>query len=144
MFHIITASFLAVALTAECLPLLNATRLKKSERCVSLRLPIAFAACRRAIFNRLLPFGTLLLRILPPDILLFGASLSQDEKCFEVGNFLKPSGPISLMMLRMDAWESPSMAKRSTPSKYPFFFSGQGTDMVLEGRMVVFWLSCSR
>src|SRR5680860_218574 len=130
MFQIITASFLAVALTAECLPFLNATLLKKSERCVSFRLPIALAACLRAIFNRLLPFGTLLLRILPPDILLFGASLNQEVKCFGVGNFLKPSGPISLMMLRMDAWESPSMAKRSTPSKYlnaswfMFFMSG--------------------
>src|SRR5665811_1329421 len=99
MFQMITASFLAVALTAECLPFLNATLLKKSERCVSFRFPIALAACRSAIFNRLLPFGTLLLRIFPPDILLLGASLGQEVKCFEVGKFLKPSGPISLCLL---------------------------------------------
>lgn len=114
----ITASFLAVALTAECLPLLNATLLKKAGRCVSFRFPIALAACRRAIFKLLLPFGTLLLRIFPPDILLLGASLGQELKFFAVVNFLNPSGPISLMMLRIDACDSPSMAKRSTPSKY--------------------------
>jgi hypothetical protein len=38
---------------------------------------MAFAAFLNAIFNRLLPFGTLLESTFPPLILLFGANLSQ-------------------------------------------------------------------
>src|SRR5450432_1057014 len=97
MFQIITASFLAVALTADVLPFRYNIFLKKSARCVSFKLPIALAAFLNAIFNLLLPFGTLLLNILPPLILLFGASLNHDVNCFDVSNFLNPSGPISLI-----------------------------------------------
>jgi len=81
-------------------------------------LPMALAAFLSAIFRRLLPFGTLLLNILPPFFLLFGASLSQDVNYLEVSNFLNPSGPISLMILKMVAWLTPSICIRSTPSKY--------------------------
>src|SRR3954452_14566724 len=70
MFHMMTASFLAVALTAAVLPLRYNTFLKKSDRCVSFKLPIALAALRKAIFNLLLPLGTLLLMIFPPVFLL--------------------------------------------------------------------------
>ncbi len=78
-----TPNFLAVALTAACLPFRNATLLKKSDKCVSFRLPIALAFCLKAIFNRLLPLGILLLSTLPPDILLFGASLAHETNCFD-------------------------------------------------------------
>jgi len=61
---------------------------------VSFKLPIALADCLSAIFKRLLPLGILLLRILPPEILLFGASLNQETNSLEVLNFLNPSGPI--------------------------------------------------
>ena len=57
MFQIITASFRAVALTATVRPFLKETRLKKSDKCVSFKLPIAFEAFRNAIFSRLLPLG---------------------------------------------------------------------------------------
>src|SRR5215471_11078588 len=100
----ITASFLAVALTADVLPFLYSTFLKKSDRCVSFKLPMAFAAFLSAIFSRLLPLGTLLLIILPPVFLLLGASLSQLVNRLDVSNFLNPSGPISLMILKMVAW----------------------------------------
>ncbi len=70
-----TASFLAVAEIAD-VPLRKAIRLKKLDSAVSFKLPTALAACRRAIFSRLLPFGILLLRIRPPLILLFGANLN--------------------------------------------------------------------
>lgn len=79
-------SLRAFVLTAECLPFLNATLLKKSERWVSFKFPIALAACLSAIFNLLLPLGTLLLDIFPPDILLLGASLSHEVNCFAVLN----------------------------------------------------------
>src|SRR5450432_3583752 len=106
MFHIITASLRAVALTAAVLPLRYATLLKKSDRCVSFKLPIAFAALRNAIFSRLLPLGTLLLNTLPPDILLLGASRSQLANCFAVENFLKPPRPTSLIIAKIVAWLS--------------------------------------
>ncbi len=48
----ITASFLAVALMADTLPFLKLMRLKKFERGVSFKFPIALAAFRKAIFNR--------------------------------------------------------------------------------------------
>ena len=65
MFQIITASFRAVALTATVRPFLKETRLKKSDKCVSFKLPIAFAAFLSAILSRLLPFGILLLNTFP-------------------------------------------------------------------------------
>ena len=74
IFQSINASFLAVAEIATDLPFLKATRLKKLDKWVSLRLPIALAACLKAILSLLLPFGVLLLRILPPDISLLVAS----------------------------------------------------------------------
>ena len=40
---------------------------------------MALAAFRSAIFNRLLPLGTLLESTFPPLTLLFGASLSQEQ-----------------------------------------------------------------
>jgi hypothetical protein len=76
------------------------------------------AAFLKAIFNLLLPFGTLLLNILPPLILLFGANLNQDVNFFEWSNFLNPSGPISLMIDKIVAWLTPSICIKSTPSKY--------------------------
>src|SRR5258705_10536240 len=103
MFHIITANFLAVALTAAVLPFLYNTFLKKSDKWVSFKLPMALAAFLSAIFNRLLPFGTLLLNIFPPLILLLVASLSHEVNRFDVSNFINPSGPISLMMDKMVA-----------------------------------------
>src|SRR4051794_1585229 len=84
----ITASFLAAALTAAVLPFRYNTFLKKSDRCVSFRLPIALAALRNAIFNLLLPLGTLLLMMFPPIFLLLGASLSQEVNCLDVLNFV--------------------------------------------------------
>ena len=57
MFHIITASFLAVAEMAAGLPFLNAMRLKKLDGAVSFKFPIALAAFLNAIFKRLLPLG---------------------------------------------------------------------------------------
>jgi hypothetical protein len=60
MFQMITASFLAVAEMAEILPFRKAILLKKFESAVSFKLPIALAAFRKAIFNRLLPFDILL------------------------------------------------------------------------------------
>ena len=59
MFQMITASFLAVALMADTRPFLKLMRLKKSDNGVSFKLPIALAALRNAIFNLLLPLGTL-------------------------------------------------------------------------------------
>lgn len=113
----ITANFLAVAEIAEVLPFLKAIRLKKLERAVSFKLPTTLAACLRAIFNRLLPFGILLLRILPPLILLLGASLSQEANCFADWNLWIP-WPTSLIKVRTLEWLTPSMASKSTPSKY--------------------------
>src|SRR5689334_4882928 len=104
MFQIITASFLAVALMADTLPFLKLIRLKKSDKGVSFKLPIALAALRNAIFNLLLPFGTLWLSTLPPLILLLGASLSQLANCFAVSNFLRPSSPTSLIILSTVEW----------------------------------------
>ena len=89
MFQIIIASFLAVAVMAAVLPFRIAIRMKKLWRLAFLRFPITFAACLRAILSRLLPFGILLLKILPPDTLLFGASLNQDANWFPVSNFPK-------------------------------------------------------
>src|SRR5574344_183252 len=98
MFQIITAHLRAVALIAETLPLRKLIRLKKSESGVeSFRLPIALAALRSAIFNRLLPLGIRLESTLPPLILLLGASLNQLAKCLAVGNCLIPSKPASLI-----------------------------------------------
>jgi hypothetical protein len=50
--------------------------------------------------NDLLPFGTLLLSTLPPLILLLGASLNQEVKCLAVSNFVNPSGPTSLIIVK--------------------------------------------
>ncbi len=95
-----TASFLAVALTAAVRPFRYNIFLKKSDRWVSFKLPMALAAFLNAIFKRLLPLGTLLLIILPPVFLLLGASRSQLVRCLDVSNFWKPWGPISHIMLR--------------------------------------------
>jgi len=70
---------------------------------VSFKLPIALEACLNAIFSRLLPLGVLLLRIFPPDILLFGASLSQETNSLAVLNLTKPSGPTSLIIVSIVA-----------------------------------------
>jgi len=59
MFQIMTASFLAVALTAAVRPFRYNTFLKKSDRWVSFKLPMALAAFLSAIFKRLLPLGRL-------------------------------------------------------------------------------------
>ena len=58
----ITANFLAVALTAAVLPFLYRILLKKSARCVSFKFPIALAAFLSAILSRLLPLGILWLK----------------------------------------------------------------------------------
>jgi len=119
MFQIITPNLRAVALMAETLPFLKLIRLKKSESGVeSFRFPIALAALLSAIFNRLLPFGIRLERTLPPLILLLGASLSQLAKCLADGNCRIPSNPTSLINDNIVEWLNPSMAIRSTPSKY--------------------------
>ncbi len=76
IFHSITAIFLAVAVIAACLPFLKAIFLKNFPRSESFKLPTALAAFRSAILSRLLPFGILFDKTLPPLILLFGASLS--------------------------------------------------------------------
>ena len=68
---------------------------------MSFKLPTALTALRKAIFNRLLPLGNLLLNIFPPLILLFGDSLNQLASCFAVINLLNPSGPISLIIVKM-------------------------------------------
>jgi len=81
MFDSITPSFLAFALTAVALPFLKGTFLKKSDRCGLSNLPKALAAFLKAIFSLILPFGILLMSILPPDILLLGASLNHEVKC---------------------------------------------------------------
>ena len=94
-----TASFLAVADIAAGRPLLKHTLLKKLDKCVSLRFPIALAALRNAIFNRLLPLAILLLNIFPPDILLFGLNLNQDVNCFADSNFLVHHIPLHSSML---------------------------------------------
>ena len=91
-----TASFLAVAEIADVLPLRKAIRLKKLESAVSFKLPTALAACLSAIFKRLLPLGILLLSILPPLILLFGANLNQLANCLADSNLLIPC-PTSLI-----------------------------------------------
>ncbi len=90
MFQIITASFLAVALMANTLPFLKLMRLKKLDSGVSFRFQIALAALRKAIFNRLLPLGTLWLSTLPALILLLGASRSHDANCLALLNFFNP------------------------------------------------------
>jgi hypothetical protein len=66
--HKITPSFLAVALNAAILHLRYCTLLKKFDKWVSFKFPIALAEFLNAIFNLLLPLGTLLLYILPPLI----------------------------------------------------------------------------
>jgi hypothetical protein len=62
---------------ADTLPFLKLMRLKKLESVVSFKSPIALAAMHRAIFNLLIPLGTLWLSTLPPLILLLSASLNQ-------------------------------------------------------------------
>jgi ABC-type methionine transport system permease subunit len=49
---------------------------------------MALAAFLNAIFNQLFPFGILLLSILPPLILLLGASLGQLANCFAVSFYM--------------------------------------------------------
>jgi hypothetical protein len=51
IFHIITASFLAVAEIAAGLPFLNAIRLKKLERAVSFKFPMALAILLLAAYS---------------------------------------------------------------------------------------------
>jgi len=75
---------------ADVLPFRKAIRLKKLESAVSFKLPTALAAFLRAIFNRLLPLGILLLKIFPPLILLLGANLSQLANCLADSNLLIP------------------------------------------------------
>ena len=87
MFQIMIASFLAVAVIAAVLPFRMEIRIKKLWRFAFLRFPITFAACLNAIFNRLLPFGILLLSTFPPEILLFGANRNQEANCFAESNF---------------------------------------------------------
>jgi len=53
------ANFIAIADIAAGLPFLKAILLKKSDKCVSLRLPIAFTDCRSPIFNLLLPLSVI-------------------------------------------------------------------------------------
>src|SRR5438874_110372 len=99
MFHIITASFLAVALMAAALPFLKLMRLKKFESDVFFKFPIALAALRSAILSLLLPLGIVLFNTLPPLILLFGARRSHDANCLPALNFFNPSIPTSLIKL---------------------------------------------
>jgi RsiW-degrading membrane proteinase PrsW (M82 family) len=66
----ITPNFLAVALTAAVLPFRYNTFFEEVCKMVSFQLPMALAAFLSAIFRRLLPFGTLLLIILPVVLLL--------------------------------------------------------------------------
>jgi hypothetical protein len=99
MFHIITANFLAVADMADVLPLRAEILLKKFERLVSLKFPIAFAALRRAIFKRFDPLGILWLNIRPPLTLLLGHNRSQLAKCLADSNLWIPS-PTSLINVR--------------------------------------------
>ena len=97
MFQRITASFLAVAVIAACLPFLNAIFLKNFPKSEFFRLPTALAAFRNAIFSLLLPYGIRLESTRPPLILLLGASLNQEANFIAEENFLSPSWPISLM-----------------------------------------------
>jgi len=76
-----TVSFLAVEVIADCLPLLHAILAKNPYRSVSFILPIALAVFLSAILRRLLPLCTLRLNSIPPLILLSGASLSQEVNC---------------------------------------------------------------
>ena len=85
---------------------------------MSFKLPIALAACLKAILSLLLPLGILLLSILPPLILLFGASLNQEVNYFDDGNFGNPSGPTSLIIVKTVEWLNPSIFIKSTPLKY--------------------------
>lgn len=100
----VTPSFLAVADTAACLPFLKAIFLKKSDKWVSFKLPMALAAWRSAIFSLLLPLGTLLLNTFPPDILFLGARRNHETNSLDVLNFSNPLGPISLIILSTVAW----------------------------------------
>jgi hypothetical protein len=60
--------------------------LKKFDKWVSFKFPIALAAFLKAILSRLLPLGVFELSNFPPLTLLFGESLNQDVKCFAVSN----------------------------------------------------------
>jgi hypothetical protein len=64
---------------------------------VSFKFQIELAAYLKAILFQFLRFGVLLLRILPSDILLFGANLSQDVKCGAFYNFNIPFSSSSLI-----------------------------------------------
>src|ERR1700682_5957571 len=78
------ASLRAVAVTALALPLRNATRRYNAPRAVWVR-PRFMAASRRMAATRLADGWVRLLRRRPPDTLLWGARVSQDVKCFSVG-----------------------------------------------------------
>ncbi|MBK8808333.1 MAG: hypothetical protein IPO21_17595 [Bacteroidales bacterium] len=78
MVQIITASFLAVALTTTVRPF-YATLLKKSDRWVSFNCQLHWLHYK-AIFNLLLPLRVFELNNLPPLILLFGARRSHEVK----------------------------------------------------------------
>ena len=104
MFQMMMASFLAVADMAAALPLRKEIRLKKLERCVSFKFPMALAALRKAIFKRLLPLGILLLSTLPPDILLLGASRSQLANLFAVSKNLNTNGVNNQSIFNFGCW----------------------------------------
>src|SRR5713101_6514672 len=79
-----TAILRAVAVTALALPVRDERRLKKAPRAVSVR-PTETAAKRRSVAARFVDRRVRELSTLPPEILLPGASVSHDVKCFAVG-----------------------------------------------------------
>lgn len=104
---------------ADTLPFLKFILVKKSLMGVdSLRFPIALAAFRRAIFNLMLSFCIFLEIILPPVFLLSGDSLRKDVNCLAFWHFLIPSSPTSLIRVRRVEKLKPSVANKSTLSKY--------------------------
>ena len=93
IFQIITASFLAVALMAAVLPFRYNIFLKKSARCVSIKLLIALAAFRKAIYKRLLPFGSLLLMDFAARFFIVGCQPQPAGEVFGCIKLLKAVGP---------------------------------------------------
>ena len=64
-------------------------------KCVSFKLSVTLIAYRKVIFNRLLPSGVLLDKILPLDILLSEAQCSHEIISLAKLNYLISSDPSS-------------------------------------------------
>src|ERR687888_2745552 len=91
-----TASLRAVAVTALALPAREAHRREKAPSAVCV-WPTCIADNRKIAAARCAERRVLVFSILPPDILLPGAKVSQDVKCFSVGHRLMsmPHSPTS-------------------------------------------------